>query len=250
VAQQVPPFDFTPSAKAVRAFLYRYFCEYGSAPDLRRIHGATQLPRRVILDALDELELGLMVVCDEAAETRPILRVPPFSSYRTGYDIIVDGRPLGFAGCAMESTAISRLPAMAGRRVTIEASCGCCLAPITLTMTDAEVLDVTPQTTVLHISSHPRTWANPGLTGMCDTMRFVVDASHAEEVERLLGARGVTLTIEQACGFTGPTAAIRMHDLSAPPDRIVVPLIFDKLRDLGVDISVWTLRADHEPRHE
>ena len=47
---------------------------------------------------------------------------------------------------------------------------------------------------------------------MCDSMNFVIDADHADRVERQICRRGVLLDLDQTTEFVTYTATQRMHD--------------------------------------
>lgn len=108
--QNLPSFEFSDRAKQVRSFLYDHWCEHGHGPNLRAVHEATCLDRRRIVETYKELERGLIVVFDDTSANANLLKVQPFSSYPSQVEVHVDDRFHSFAGCAMEATAISRIP--------------------------------------------------------------------------------------------------------------------------------------------
>src|SRR5690606_34874672 len=100
------------------------------------------------------------------------------------------------------SVAFSRTPNMNNRDVTIESYCACCLAPVSLTWNNGELLRSTPsEPPLIHVSKHPNDWAIPSVWTMCDSMNFVLDEEHARRYEAQQSRRGVLFTLEQAKPF-------------------------------------------------
>src|SRR5207237_856442 len=112
--QNIPPFELSDRAKDVRAFLYDYWCREGHGPNLRAVHEATGLNRRRIIETYKELERGLIVSVDDTTRNVNLLKLQPFSSYPSQVEIHLDGHFHAFAGCAMEATAVSKMPPFGG----------------------------------------------------------------------------------------------------------------------------------------
>jgi hypothetical protein len=74
---------------------------------------------------------------------------------------------------------------------------------------------------------------------MCDSMNYVIDRSHAERYEHQTGRRGTIFTLQQAIAFVSRGVATRMWDPHRQPDFIRPDQMFDVLKALGVDTSVW-----------
>jgi hypothetical protein len=236
--QNVPPFEFSDAAKALRAFVYEFWCEHGHGPNLRMAHEATGLDRRTIIQAYKELQLGIICVVDQDSANANLLKFQPFSSYPSQVAVHLDGSFHCYAGCAMESIAISKMPPFAGKVLTLESYCACCLAPITLSSTDGVV---TPADGALvHVSRSPWDWNNDDIVSMCDAMSFVVDEAHAERYERTVARRGVLFTIEQATWFVKATAEERMWHGDWPPSTLDPRATIAGIKALGVDVSAWT----------
>src|SRR5690348_16528552 len=132
VPQNVHPFDFSDAAKQLRAFVYDYWCAHGHGPNLRAVHEGTGLDRRTIVQGYKELQLGIICVVDQDSQNCNVLKFQPFSSFPSQVEVWVDGAFHSFAGCALESVAISRMPAFEGKSLLLRSYCACCLAPIDL----------------------------------------------------------------------------------------------------------------------
>src|SRR5262247_625581 len=178
--QNVPSFEFSDDAKRVRQVVYEHWCEHGRGPNLRTMHQATGFSRERLLEIYRELDLGLVLTLDQTTNQPAILKCQPFSSFPTQVEVQLDGRFHCWAGCAMESMAISRMPPFQGKELRLESYCACCLAPVTLVTRDGEILSRTPASVLIHVSTSPREWNRTTIICMCDGMNFVLDASHAE----------------------------------------------------------------------
>ena len=241
MTQRVPPFSFGEETLRVRQFLYEYWCERGHGPNLRAIHEATGLARRQILAALRELDLGTTCVIDHETVNGALLKLQPFSSFPTSVEVHLDGRFHAFAGCAMESIALPRMPPFAGKEVLLESCCACCLEPVRLRLRDDAILSREPAGVRIHVALPPSEWNKTNITSMCDAMSFVHDAGHALAFEKEVGRRGVLFTLEQAARFVADTAAHRMHRYDWPPVSVDPDRILAGIRALGVDVSPWGL---------
>ncbi len=237
--QYVPAFEFTDDAKRVRQFLYEYWCAHGHGPTLRAVHEATGLGRLQIMEAYRLLDLGGTLTLDQSTQNLAILKLQPFSSYASQVEVHVDDRFHSFAGCAMESIALSRMPPFAGRTIRLESYCACCLAPVTIVTRDGAVLSATPASVRIHVSTSPREWGTTDIVCMCDSMNYVHDADHALAYERAISRRGVLFTLEQARRFVAGTAENRMHRYDWEPVAIRPDRIIAGIKALGVDVSSW-----------
>jgi hypothetical protein len=237
--QRVPEFRFSEEALQVRHFLYEYWCAHGHGPNLRATHEATGLPRQRIIDVYRELDLGLILTLDQGTQNANLLKLQPFSSYPSQVEVWIDDRFHCWAGCAMESMAISRMPPFAGKTVRLESYCACCLAPVRAVVRDGVVLSQEPASALIHVSSTPREWNTVNIVCMCDSMNFVVDAAHAETHERQTSRRGVLFTLEQARRFVAGTGDSRMWDRSWAPVIFVPERVIAGIKALGVDVGNW-----------
>ena len=118
--QDVPAFEFSDEAKRLRAFVYEHWCANGRGPNLRVVHEGTGLDRRQIVQAYKELQLGIICVVDQDTQNINMLKFQPFSSFPSQVEVHLDGRFHCYAGCAMESMAISKMPPFAGKEVRLE----------------------------------------------------------------------------------------------------------------------------------
>ena len=235
----VPEFRFSDDALRVRQFLYEYWCAHGHGPNLRAASEATDLDRDRLLATYRELDLGLIVTIDQGTQNGNILKLQPFSSYPSQVEVHVDGRFHSFAGCAMESIALSRMPPFAGKEIRLESYCACCLAPVTIRVRDGELLSRAPGSVLIHVSSTPREWNTTNIVCMCDSMNFVHDAEHAQAYERAISRRGVLFTPEQAQRFVADTGKNRMWRYDWPPVTFRPERVIAGIRALGVDVTSW-----------
>jgi hypothetical protein len=237
--QNIPEFTFGEDALRVRQFLYEYWCEHGHGPNLRAVHEATGLARERIIDAYKQLELGGTLVLDPLTQNGNVLKIQPFSTYASQVEVHIGGKFHSFAGCAMESVAISKMPPFAGKELRIESYCACCLEPVTITTRDGEILTRKPESVRIHVSLSPHEWNTVNIVAMCDGMNFVHDADHAAAYEKKVARRGVLFTLEQAQRFVADTGNNRMHRYDWPPVSVRPEKILNGIKALGVDVSNW-----------
>jgi hypothetical protein len=190
------------------------------------------------VQAYKELQLGIICVVDQDSTNCNLLKFQPFSSYPSQVEVWIEGSFHSFAGCALESVAISKMPAFAGQEITLRSYCACCLQAIDLTAVDGEV--TAPDGVLVHISTSPWDWNNDDIVHQCDSMNYVLSAAHAERYERITSRRGVLLTIEQTALFVKATGDARMHDYDWAPATLNPPAVILGMKQLGVDVSAWT----------
>jgi hypothetical protein len=243
--QDVPAFEFSDEAKRLRAFVYEFWCANGRGPNLRAAHEATGLSRRAIVQAYKELQLGIVCVVDQDSQNSNLLKFQPFSSYPSQVEVWIDGAFHSYAGCALESVAISKMPPFAGKLLELRSYCACCLAPIELQSTDGVV--TAAGGALVHISTTPWDWNNDDIVHQCDSMNFVLDAAHADRYERIVSRRGVLLTIEQATQFVAATGDARMHDHDWAPATLNPKAVIHGMKLLGVDVTAWTGERSEVP---
>jgi hypothetical protein len=236
--QNVPSFEFSDTAKQLRQFVYEFWCERGRGPNLRAVHDGTGLDRRQIVQAYKELQLGIICVVDQDSQNANLLKFQPFSSYPSQVEVWMDGAFHSYAGCALESVAISKMPPFKGRTLTLKSYCACCLGPIELTATDGVVK--APEGVLVHISTTPWDWNNDDIVHQCDSMNYVLDEAHADRFERITSRRGVLLTIEQTALFVKATGDERMWQYDWAPATIDPKAVIFGMKQLGVDVSAWT----------
>ena len=235
----VPEFQFSENALRLRQFLYEHWCAEGRGPNLRAAHEATGLSREALIAAYRELDLGLICTVDQATQNCNLLKLQPFSSYPSQVAVHLDGRFHCWAGCAMESIALSRMPPFAGKEIRLESYCACCLAPVSLVTRDGELLSRKPASVLIHVSSTPREWNTVNIVCMCDSMNWVLDAEHALAYERAISRRGVVFTPEQAQRFVADTGKNRMWRYDWPPVTFRPERVIAGIRALGVDVTSW-----------
>ena len=237
--QQVPEFQFSDDAKKVRSFLYDYWCTHGHGPNLRVVHEATGLARERLIDVYRELDLGMILTLDQATQNANILKLQPFSTYPSQVQVFVDGKFFTYAGCAMESVALSRMPPFAGKEMRLESYCACCLKPVTVVARDGELLSRSPESVMVHVSSTPREWNTVNIVCMCDSMNYVHDAEHAATYERQVSRRGVLFRLEQAQRFVADSGKNRMWRYEWPPVSLDPERVIAGVKALGVDVTSW-----------
>jgi hypothetical protein len=235
----VPEFRFSENALRLRQFLYEHWCAHGRGPNLRDAHEATGLPRAALIAAYRELDLGLVCTVDHATQNCNLLKLQPFSSYPSQVAVYLDGRFHCWAGCAMESIALSRMPPFAGKELRLESYCACCLAPVSILTRDGELLSRAPASVLVHVSSTPREWNTVNIVCMCDSMNYVLDAEHAVAHEKATSRRGVLFTLEQAQRFVTDTGKNRMWRYDWPPVTFRPERVIAGIRALGVDVTNW-----------
>ena len=237
--QGIPTFEWSEDALKVRQYLYEFWCEAGHGPSLRDVHEALDLSREQIIAAYKQLELGKMIVVDQTSQNFNMLKMLPFNSFPSQVQVWIDGKFHSYAGCAMESVAISRMPPFKDVDLRLESYCACCLAPISIVMRNGELVSRSPETVLIHVSTPPTDWGIPSLMVMCDSMNYVADAHHASMYERKVARRGVLFTIEQAQPFVKGVADARMWDYHWPNAPLTPGTIVDGIRRLGIDVSNW-----------
>jgi Alkylmercury lyase len=237
--QNVPSFEWTDDALRLRQFVYEHWCDKGVGPNLRDVHEALGLHRRQIVQAYKQLQLGIICVVQEDTQNCNLIKFQPFSSFPSQVQAFIDDRFHSYIGCAMESMAVSRMPPFLGKDIRLESWCACCFDPISLTMRDGEVVTQSPGDVLIHVTSSPYDWGNIDITAMCDTMNFVIDATHAERYERQVQRRGVLVTIDQGRMFVHGTAKHRMHNYHWPPSQMIPEIIIQGIEALGVDVTNW-----------
>lgn len=235
----VPEFQFSDDALKLRQFLYEYWCARGHGPNLRAAHEATGFGREQLLAAYRELDLGLICTIDQQTQNANLLKLQPFSSYPSQVEVWIDDRFHCWAGCAMESIALSMMPPFEGKTVRLESYCACCLKPVTITARDGELLSRSPDSVMVHVSSTPREWNTVNIVCMCDSMNYVHDAGHAAAYEKQISRRGVVLRLEQAQRFVADTGKNRMWRYDWPPVVFRPERVIAGIRALGVDVSNW-----------
>jgi alkylmercury lyase-like protein len=239
MTQQVPEFQFGEDALKLRQFIYQYWCDNGHGPNLRAAHEGTGLSREQILQSYRQLDLGIICVVDHDSQNCNLLKAQPFSSFPSQVEVHIDGRFHCYAGCAMESMAISKMPPFAGKEIRLESYCACCLAAVTIATRDGEILSCSPESVLIHVSASPSDWNKTNIVSMCDSMNFVADAEHATAYEKKICRRGVLFRLDQAQRFVADTAKNRMHRYDWPPARVIPERIIAGIRALGVDVTNW-----------
>ena len=239
MTQNVPEFQFDDDALTLRQFIYEYWCANGHGPNLRAAHEGTGLARERIIESYKQLDLGVICVVEHDSQNFNLLKAQPFSSFPSQVEVYLDGKFHCYAGCALESIALSRMPPFAGKEIRLESYCACCLQPVTIVVKDGEVLSKQPDSVCVHISTSPRDWNKDNIVSMCDSMNYVHDAAHAEAYEKQIARRGVLVTLEQARRFVADTAANRMYRYDWPPVSVKPARIIAGLKAIGVDLSNW-----------
>ena len=67
-----------------------------------------------------ELQLGIICVVDQDSVNVNLLKFQPFSSFPSQVEVWIDGAFHSYAGCALESVAISKMPPFQGKDLTLQ----------------------------------------------------------------------------------------------------------------------------------
>ena len=186
-----------------------------------------------------ELQLGIICVVDQDSVNVNLLKFQPFSSFPSQVEVWIDGAFHSYAGCALESVAISKMPPFQGKDLDAEELLR--LLPRPRGAHGARGRGRRPADGALvHISTTPWDWNNDDIVHQCDSMNFVLDAAHAERFERITSRRGALLTIEQTALFVKATGDERMWEYDWAPATIDPKAVIFGMKQLGVDVSRWT----------
>jgi hypothetical protein len=240
VPQHVPQVEWTDDALRLRQFTFDFWFEKRRPPSLRDAHDALGLDRRAIVQAYKQLELGLVCTVDQGTQNCNLLKAPPFASFPTVYPMFVDNEFHSFIGCAHEVLGVSNSPQIRGKTLRFESCCECCFEPITVTLKDFEVVNCEPSPPLLHVTEIPWEWMNRDMLSMCDVTNFALNPEHAHRYERMQGRRGVLFTLDQAKEYVRHVAETRLWDYHWPAMSLGPGGIFQRLRELGIDVAGWT----------
>jgi len=241
MAQYVPMFEFTEDSLLLRKFIFDYWADTGRGPNLRNMHEGTGLSRRAIVQALKQLQTGIVVVVDQDSPNCDILKAPPYSAFPSQVELFVDDKFHSYIGCAHEAVAVSNMPAFFGKEVRLESYCACCLEPIRFWSKSFEVQRVEPENPLVHIAMPMWDWVHDDMKAMCDNTNLVKDRDHLAEYEKMIGRRGVFMTLEQVRKYVEPAVGIRHWDYHWPPQSMNPEGIIKRMRELGVDLAPWGL---------
>lgn len=241
MAQYVPTFEFSEDALALRKFIFDFWAATGRGPNLRQMKEGTSLPRRRILQALKQLQTGIVVVVDQDSPNCDILKAPPYSAFPSQVEMYIGDRFHSFIGCAHEAVAVSNMPEFHGTEVRLESYCACCLEPITLWSKSFEIQRTSPRDPLVHIAMPFWDWVHDDMKAMCDNTNLVIDMDHALRYEKQIGRRGIVMTLEQVRAYVEPAVGIRQWDYHWPPQSMNPEKIMARIRALGVDLGPWGL---------
>jgi hypothetical protein len=230
---------WSDDAVRLREFIYRHWCDHGRGPSLGDVWRALGLGRRDALLAYRELQAGNMVVVDDRLQNVPLLKAPPFAGFATDVQCWIDGRFHSFLGCAHEALTVSAMPPLADRVVTIKSVCACCFSDVKIVCHGNDLISVEPAGLLIHVSGTPWDWSGARFDTVCDGISFVLDAGHAERLERQLSRRGMLGAVEPWWVFTQFVRDQRMHDRDWPPLHHRPDVLLEGYRKMGFDVSVW-----------
>jgi hypothetical protein len=187
--------SFSPQALTVRRYLYSRYLSAGRGASPSEIAAATDLKRDEVRAALEELERGVMVMLERDTDA-VVRRCPPWSDIPTDHRIEVDGAFAAYAGCALE--AVNAAFAYPGSQTTIKSACPHCGEPIELEFAGAELVDFSPEATVVHIGLNPRSW-DQNWVAACANTNFFSSPAHVSAWEASHPEfRGVTMPLAEA----------------------------------------------------
>ena len=241
MAQYVPLVEWTDESLLLRKFIFDFWADTGRAPNLRQMHEGTELSRRQIVQALKLLQTGIVVVVDQDSPNCDILKAPPYSAFPSQVEMYVNDQFHSFIGCAHEAVAVSNMPHFHGNEVRLESYCACCLEPITMWSKSFDIQRTTPADPLVHIAVPSWDWVHDDMKYMCDNTNLVIDREHGERYEKMIGRRGIYMTLDQVRRYVEPAVGVRGWDYHWAPQSMNPELIFDRMRSLGVDISAWGL---------
>lgn len=229
---------WSPGAKQVLYTLYEFWVANGRAPDHRDLAIAIGADRRALRQLLLELQDGFAVSFAEERLQANILKAPPFSAIPTPVQAWMDGRFFAYLGCAAEALTVANLPPLDGRSLDVRSYCACCYAPIEFEVEGLQVRTASPPSVA--ITSSPWAWG-PGTPcdRVCDAFHFVLDADHAREFDRQIGARSVVTGLEQLQRVAAGTAKRRMRDPDWGPIRRQPADFIRHFEECGVDVGPW-----------
>jgi hypothetical protein len=115
------------------------------------------------------------------ARTDYLAALTPLSSIPTHCRIAVDGVARWYAICAVEALAVSWL--FPGQTVTITSPCLDCNGPVQIVMRDGLLLDVTPDTAVVHTNIPAARWSEDWAYG-CNLINYFRSAEHVHAWDR------------------------------------------------------------------
>jgi hypothetical protein len=232
--------QFSEGAKDVLDFLYRFWGEHRRPPNLADVHRSTGLAMRDIRRVYRELMAGFAISFDDWTLNLGLKKVTPFSATPTSVLIEHHGWFHSYVGCPAEAITVSAMPMFHQSVLTVRSSCECCYEPIELQIKNMEIVaSPTPEPLVSMVGS-PYEWEH-GVSAdrVCDSIHFVLDASHARRYEEQVNRTGITLTLAQLRDLGSSVAKRRMWDRDLPPIWIDGQKIVEAYEAAGVDVSPW-----------
>lgn len=228
-------FEFTPDAKRLRKYLYDYFLQHRTAPDLKTIANELGFSQDQVWEGLHQMERANFVVFIPGTED--ILKVPPFSAAPTRHKVTGEDGRTWYAGCAGEACSLNAL--LPGTRVTVTSTCPDCWEPITFEARDREFLCIDPESAVIHIGTHPSDFRKDWIV-TCDSINFFRSAEHVKTWEAAVPERqGVHFPIQMGMKWTDFSARTRYWDYDRPSNQYIPGAMERSLEALGADVSVW-----------
>jgi hypothetical protein len=234
------PTEWSSDAKQLLDFLYRFWAEHRRPPNLRDIHEATGMGLRETRRTLRELETGFAVAFGDGTLNLNLAKVTPFSATPTPVYFEHEGRFHSYVGCPAEALTLSAMPMFCDSLLTVRASCECCFEAIELQLQNMVVRSCSPPEPLVSFVGSPYEWEH-GVPPdrVCDSIHFVLDASHARRYEEQIARRGITMTLEQLAAISAGAAKRRMWDPDWPPMWMDGQALVNGFAAVGVDVSAW-----------
>ena len=188
-----------------------------------------------IVQALKQLQTGIVVVVDQDSPNCDILKAPPYSAFPSQVEMYVDDEFHSFIGCAHEAVAVSNMPHFHGKEVRLESYCACCLEPITLWSKSFALTRTEPGR-----SARAHRHADVGL----GARRHEVHVRQHQPGDRPRARRSIREAdrpprhlhdARPGAPYVEPAVGIRGWDYHWPPQSMNPEGIIDRIRDLGVD---------------
>ncbi|MDA8044375.1 MAG: alkylmercury lyase family protein [Actinomycetota bacterium] len=169
--------------------------------------------------------------------TENLVEMPPFSYVPTRHRVTVEDGRGWYAGCAGEACAINGL--FPGQTVTITSRCPDCWEAVVLRAKDRALVDLEPDTALIHIGIHPRDFSREwNIT--CDNINFFRSQDHVDLWEaEFPEKKGIVIPAQKALEWVEGISRSRYWDYDRGPDVASGEMIVESFAALGVDIPAW-----------
>ena len=132
---------------SVRKTILKTFADEGHAPSVQDLAHTLRVPLASVHAACRTLGAADLIVWDDG--TTQIVSAYPFSESPTAHQVLLEGRTMRYAMCAIDALGI---PCMLGQGARIRSTCFLCHTPVTVDMTEGLVDQASPSTLVVWLS--------------------------------------------------------------------------------------------------